>query len=59
MSTLKNEVHPCAQSIHFTPTELVVDLTDGRRVSVPLAWFASLSKANSEQLHDFQIMGDG
>jgi len=53
------ETHPSAQTVHFTETELVVDLTDGRTVSVPLSWFASLSNATKEQLNDFQIMGDG
>jgi len=59
MSTLKIEAHPSALTVHFTDSELVVDLTDGRTVSVPLSWFASLSNATKEQLNDFKIMGDG
>ncbi len=59
MSTLQVEVHPTAQDIQFSDFEMSVSLTDGRTISVPLSWFATLSKATKEQLIDFEILGDG
>ena len=59
MSTLKIEVHPTAQEVRFTESEMTVSLTDGRTISVPLSWFSSLSGATKEQLQDYEILGDG
>ena len=59
MSTLRIEVHPLAQDVHFSDFEMSVSLTDGRTISVPLSWFATLSNATRDQLEDFQILGDG
>lgn len=46
MSTLQVEMHPLAESVDFTDSELIVSLTDGRSISVPIAWFKSLSAAS-------------
>ena len=59
MSTLKIEVHPTAQDVQFTESEMTVSLTDGRTISVPLSWFPSLSDATETQLQDYEILGDG
>jgi hypothetical protein len=59
MSTLQVEVHPAAQDVHFTESEMSVSLTDGRTISVPLSWFATLSSATKAQLQDFEILGEG
>ena len=59
MSTSVVDVHPLAQSIRFTDSDLVVELVDGRTVSVPLVWFPRLSKATPEQLENFEILADG
>ena len=59
MSTLKIEVHPTAQDVQFTESEMTVSLTDGRTISVPLSWFPSLSGATENQLQDYEILGDG
>lgn len=59
MSTLAVEMHPLAQNISFSNDSLVVDLMDGRTVTVPLAWFPSLSKATEEQRKKWEILGDG
>jgi len=59
MSTLKVEMHPFAMEVGFTDTELIVTLVDGRSISVPLAWFDTLSEATSAQREDFEILGDG
>lgn len=59
MTTLKNEIHPRAVNVRFTDAEMAVELSDGRTVSVPLFWFASLANATPEQLTDYELLGDG
>ncbi|BDA77630.1 hypothetical protein LPTSP3_g05600 [Leptospira kobayashii] len=48
-----------AQKIWFDENNLWISLFDGRTLSVPLAYFPRLRKANSEQLHKFEISGGG
>jgi len=59
MSTLVVEVHPLAQDVSFTDDDLIVSLVDGRKVVVPLVWFARLSSASKSQLENYEILGDG
>jgi len=59
MSTSAVEIHPLAQNVTFTDSDLVVDLVDGRRISVPLEWFPRLANATREQLENFEILADG
>ena len=59
MSTLQVEMHPSAQNVSFTDSELIVSLIDGRSISVPITWFSSLSNASKEQLEDWELLGDG
>jgi hypothetical protein len=42
-----------------TEDELTVSLVDGRRVSVPLAWFPRLLHASHAQRSNWQLLGDG
>ena len=59
MATLAVEHHPLAHSVSFDSDSLIVSLIDGRTLSVPLAWFPTLSSADSNQLQDWEILGDG
>ena len=59
MNTLAVELHPQAQNIHCTDASLVIDLVDGRIISVPLAWFPRLSGASMKQLNNWELLGDG
>jgi hypothetical protein len=59
MSTSAVEVHPQALSVRFTDSDLVVELVDGRTVSVPFVWFPRLSRATPKQLENFEIIADG
>ena len=43
----------------MTEDELIVSLVDGRRVSVPLAWFPRLLHATPAQRSNWQLLGDG
>ncbi len=59
MSTLAVEFHPQAQNIICSDTAITVELVDGRTISAPLVWFPRLSKANNEQLNNWELLGDG
>lgn len=48
-----------AKSLDFDEDTLHVLLTDGRRISVPLAWFPLLLKASPEQRTKYEIGGGG
>lgn len=59
MSTLAVELHPQAHNVKCTNVALVVELVDGRTISVPLIWFPRLSNASEEQLQNWELLGDG
>ncbi|MCY2958765.1 MAG: DUF2442 domain-containing protein [Planctomycetota bacterium] len=42
-----------------TRDQLVVDLVDGRTISVPLAWFPRLRVASRKHLLNFELLGRG
>ena len=48
-----------AQSIRFDDDSLWVDLSDGRIVGVPLAWFPRLLKATDTERNDYSISRSG
>ena len=52
MAILAVEHHPLAHSVSFDSDSLIISLIDGRSLSVPLAWFPSLSSATEDQLKD-------
>ena len=57
MSTLVTE--PCARRVRFDDDTLWVELADGRRLGVPLAYFPRLLKASPEQRARLVISGGG
>ena len=59
MSSSVVEANPRAQQVEVTEDELTVALADGRRVSVPLAWFPRLLHASPAQRNNWQLLGDG
>ena len=50
---------PLAVAVRCTEDELIVSLSDGRVLSVPLAWFPRLAHATPEQLSEFDLLGEG
>ena len=48
-----------AKSLEFDSSMMHVFLTDGRVVSVPIAWFPLLSEAEPEQREEYEIGGGG
>ncbi|MCH7813036.1 MAG: DUF2442 domain-containing protein [Planctomycetes bacterium] len=59
MSSSIVETTPRAQSVEVTDAELIVQLVDGRRLSVPLVWFPRLLRATPEQRAKWEFLGDG
>jgi len=53
------ELDVLALEVRTTEDEIVVDLSDGRRVSVPLVWFPRLLHATPAQRSRFELIGDG
>ena len=59
MSTLTLETEPLALSLELTADSMIVVLGDGRRLSVPLAWYPRLLHATSAERSNWQLLGDG
>jgi Protein of unknown function (DUF2442) len=60
MSTLEIDIGDLrARSVEFTATELVVALSDGRKIATPLAWYPRLQKASAAARANYEIMPMG
>ena len=60
MTTLAIELRMAsAQNVKVTDDTLIVDLSDGRTVSVPLAWFPRLLHGKPEERNKWRLIGDG
>lgn len=60
MNTLVGEIERArAQSVKITEDMLIIELTDGRVISVPLTWYPRLWYGTSGERADFEIIGDG
>ena len=60
MNTLTVELRlATAQYVDVTEDTLVVDFTDGRSASVPLAWYPRLLHASPEERANWRLIGDG
>ena len=59
MSTSLPELDARATNLGFDEDNLFVDLADGRRLLVPLAWFPRLMKATPSERANWEILGDG
>ena len=47
------------KDVQFTDDLLIVDLIDGRTISVPVAWYPRLLHATAEQRNNWRISGGG
>jgi Protein of unknown function (DUF2442) len=50
---------PKIVSLNVTSESISAELSDGRTVSVPLAWSWRLSDATTDQRKNFEIIGSG
>jgi len=59
MSTLAIKTDERVKTVRITEDSLVVDLMDGRTISVPLAWYPRLVNAEPKLLRNWTIAGAG
>ena len=59
MITLRLETEPIATQITVTNEKLIVDLADGRSLSIPLEWYPRLVHASPQERQNWEILGDG
>jgi hypothetical protein len=58
--TLSIEIEiPLAESISVTDDTLSVDLSDGRTISVPLAWYPRLLYVTPDERNNWRLIGKG
>ena len=59
MNTLVLEADPVALSVQIDESNIIVFLTDGRSLSVPLEWYPRLLHATPAERNHWQLLGDG
>jgi hypothetical protein len=60
MTTLAIELRMVsAQNVQVTDDALIVDLSNGRTMSVPLAWFPRLLHGTPEERNKWRLIGEG
>jgi len=59
MSTSERVSEPLAIGLEVTDDELIVSLADGRKLSVPIAWYPRLANATPEQRRKWEMIGPG
>ena len=50
---------PEAESVDVTEDTLTAELSDGRSISVPLAWYPRLAHGTPEERHNWRLIGGG
>ncbi len=50
---------PDAENVSVTEDSLSVDLSDGRTIAVPLAWFPRLLHSTPEERKNWRLIGKG
>lgn len=59
MGSFMFKVEPKATTVVCSSDALHVTLTDGRTLTVPIAWFPRLAHASSSERADYELLGDG
>jgi len=60
MNTLAVEIRvPEALNVSLTDDTLSVDLSDGRSISVPIAWFPRLLHSTEQERNNWRLIGNG
>ena len=62
MSTSSSPIEICearAQRVALTEDALVVDLVDGRTISVPLTWYPRLAHGSQAERAHWRLIGEG
>jgi len=58
-STIELLTIPLIQKVTITDDTLSVDLSDGRTISVPLAWYPRLLNGSILERNDYRLIADG
>jgi len=58
ISSVEMEI-PRALSVHFRDDTLEVDLSDGRVIAVPIAWYPRLSAGSEAERNAWRLVGNG
>jgi hypothetical protein len=53
------EVEPLATTVTIAADDFTVELADGRRLVVPLAWYPRLLNGSDAERQNWQLLGDG
>lgn len=48
-----------ASAVECTNDEIIVALSDGRSLSVPIVWFPRLAKASPAERAEYELLGGG
>jgi hypothetical protein len=60
MSTLTIEINDIkADNVKFADDTFFVDLSDGRTIAVPIAWYPRLFHANQAERNNWRLIGNG
>ena len=59
MNTSEPKPGEKVKHVSFSDDQLIVDLLDGRTISVPLAWYPRLLHAALEQRENWELSGGG
>jgi hypothetical protein len=59
MSILGPKTDEQVKTVYFTKNALVVDLMDGRTISVPLTWYPKLLNATRKQRSNWEVCSGG
>jgi hypothetical protein len=59
MTTSTHKLTAAAGSVRFADERLVVQLVDGRELSVPLEWFPRLREASEAERTHWRLIGQG
>ncbi len=57
-STIEAQI-PEAEDVTVTEDTLMAELSDGRTISVPLAWYPRLVHATQEERNNWELIGEG
>lgn len=58
ISTVETEV-PIVQNVRVTDDTLGVDLSDGRTISAPLAWYPRVLHGTKKERRNWRVIGKG
>jgi hypothetical protein len=59
MITLTLEIEPVATNVSVTDDRLIVELADGRSITVPLSWYPRLMNGTVQERQHWQLLGEG